>query len=314
MGILTITAIETGCFGACTNDDVPDQTYDFLVKQKELKDGLELYKPRFQIDNIYKLKCPLCKCNFSEEEKNKLRDIFNKGNEMKLLALIGDYNRELDIVNEIDNIEKLETIYNKIEEMAKIVEANRFYKHTCTKNDICKRTANQDVYIDLCLDSPKDTIAKGMKIDFNRLKTDENYKNNYLNDREILYVKSLLRQKKKEIEDEYRDEFEEMTFKKEQNMYEWSKRNIKDAYQRHLEFEGRKGPMDIKFEFQASNEWYKEKGTFKYSATKKKLLRYIENLTGQTINDNVIMQEREYEEFQQFILKREPDYAELLKI
>ena len=153
-----------------------------------------------------------------------------------------------------------------------------------------------------------------MKIDFNRLKTDENYKNNYLNDREILYVKSLLRQKKKEIEDEYRDEFEEMTFKKEQNMYEWAKRNIKDAYQRHLEFEGRKGPMDIKFEFQASNEWYKEKGTFKYSATKKKLLRYIENLTGQNINDNVIMQEREYEEFQQFILKREPDYAELLKI
>ena len=135
MGILTITAIETGCFGACTNDDVPDQTYDFLVKQKELKDGLELYKPRFQIDNIYKLKCPLCKCNFSEEEENKLRGIFNKGNEMKLLALIGNYNQELNIVNEIDNIEKLETIYNKIEEMAKIVEANRFYKHTCTKND-----------------------------------------------------------------------------------------------------------------------------------------------------------------------------------
>ena len=37
-------------------------------------------------------------------------------------------------------------------------------------------------------------------------------------------------------------------------MYEWAKRNIKDAYQRHLEFEGRKGPMDIKFEGKSTDD------------------------------------------------------------
>ena len=314
MGMITIMAIETGCFGACTIEDAPDPTYNFLVKQEDQKDGLELYKPRSSINYVSEIKCPLCKCPLSKEESQTLQNIFNNGNENKLLRLINDYNQEADNVNEIDNIKELEAKYNKVQEMAKIVEANRYYKHTCTKNDICKRTANQDVYIDLCFDSPKNLIAEAMKIDLNKLKNDENYKNNYLNERKITYAKNMLKKKKREIEDEYRDEFDEMMFEKEYNKYEWATRNIRDAYQRHLDFEGRKGPNDIKFDFNASNEWYKEKGTLKYSVTKKKLLNFIKNLTGQNINDNVIMQDSEYKEFQKFILEREPDYQELLKI
>ena len=69
MGILNITAIETGCFGACTNEEVPDKYYDLLVKQEELKDGLEVYKPKSTVYYASQIKCPLCKCRFPEEEK-----------------------------------------------------------------------------------------------------------------------------------------------------------------------------------------------------------------------------------------------------
>ena len=311
MGILTITAIETGCFGACTNEEVPDKYYDLLVKQEELKDGLEVYKPKSTVYYASQIKCPLCKCRFPEEERDIIQKMFNAGGEKTLSSIISDYNQETENVNKIDNIKELEVKYNKIKEMVKIAEDNRFYKHTCTRNEICKRTANQDVYIDLCYESPKD-FKKQLKIDFEKLKTDENYRNEYLSNKKIAYENNIKRMKRKQIEKEYIDEFEEMTFKKEKNMYEMTTRNIKDAYRRHEEFEARKDKMMIRSEFQASNEWYKEKGCFKYSATKKKLLNFVENLTGQNINDNVIMQDSEYEEFQKFILKRDPDYSEFL--
>lgn len=153
-----------------------------------------------------------------------------------------------------------------------------------------------------------------IKIDYNKLKTDGNYRNKYLEDKKIAQLRYQLIRKKKEIEDEYRNKFEAMTFKKEQNMYEWVTRSIKNSYQRHLDLEARKNEFEIKFPFPASNEWYKEKNTFKYSASKKRLLEFIENLTGQNINDKVSMESKEYKEFQKFILEREPDYADLMDI
>ena len=53
-----------------------------------------------------------------------------------------------------------------------------------------------------------------MKFDFNKLKTDENYKNNYLNNKKIAYEKNMLKIIKRIIEDKYRDEFEERCLKK----------------------------------------------------------------------------------------------------
>ena len=30
----------------CLNDNIPDENYDFLIKQEEQKDGLDVYKPK----------------------------------------------------------------------------------------------------------------------------------------------------------------------------------------------------------------------------------------------------------------------------
>ena len=99
------------------------------------------------------------------------------GNESKLLALIENYNREVDNDDKIDDIDELEYLYSKIKDMAEIVESNRFYKHTCTKNELCKRTSNQEIYIDLCLYSPQNNVENGIKVDFNKLKNDDIYRN-----------------------------------------------------------------------------------------------------------------------------------------
>ena len=312
MGCINIEEISATCNKIFTFDEVPDNNYDLLVKKDEQKDGLDVYKPKSIVYYASEIKCPLCKCRLPEQELEIIENILDVSSETKLKRLFNKYNQEADAANKIDNIKDLEAIYNEIQETVKTIEEKRFYKHTCIRNEICKRTQNQDIYIDLCFGEPKENIDKNLKVDLNKLKTDENYRNKYLSNKKVAYQKYMREQKISQIESEYQDEFEGMTFRKEQNKYEWATRTIKESYRRHCEIEDRKGPMEIRFEFQASQEWYKEKGTFKYSSTKKKLKRFIEDLTGQSINDNVTMQDREYKEFQKYIIEREPEYAELL--
>ena len=302
-----------GCFEDCSNENVPDETYNFLILQKEQKDGLEVYKPKSIINYVTQIRCPLCKCGMPSEEKTIIQDIFNKGNENILIYHIKKYNQEVDNDDKINDIGGLECLYNEIKNMAEILESNRFYKHTCTRNEICKRTSNQDIYIDLCFYSPKNRVENEIKVNFNKLKSDEIYRNNYLNLKKIAYEKKLMRKKRKQIEDKYIDEFEEETFKLERYQYELAKRNITIEYQNYLRFENAKDPYFPRFEFDASVEWSREKGNLIYSGSKKKLLGFIENLTGQTIYDNICMGDYELFEFQKFILKREPEYYELLK-
>ena len=151
-----------------------------------------------------------------------------------------------------------------------------------------------------------------MKVDFNKLKNDEEYRNNYLREKEVAYNNFIREKKRKQIENEYIDEFNDYTFQKERSMYESTIRNIKNNYQNHIRIENMKGPYEITFPFPASNEWYKEKNVFKYSGNQKRVLNYIVNLTGQNINDNITMGKNEYKEFQKFILERDPDYEDYL--
>ena len=301
-----------GCIDDCSNENIPDETYDFLIKQKEPKDGLEVYKPKSTISYVSQIRCPLCKCRISTEEKTIIQDIFNMGNESKLLALIENYNREVDNDDEIDDIDELEYLYSKIKDMAEIVESNRFYKHTCTKNEICKRTSNQEIYIDLCLYSPKNKIKNGIKLDFNKLKNDDIYRNNYLNAKKILYEKKLKREKRKQIENAYIYEFEEITFKLERDKFELAKQKILIEYENYLRGQSINSPYNVRFEFDASLEWFKEKRNLIYTSSKKKLLKFIEKLTGQTIYDNLNMPDDEFFLFQKFIIERDPEYYELL--
>ena len=312
MGILTMTAISTGCFGACTKEETPDMSYDFLVKQEDKKDGLEVYKPKSRITHSFQIKCPLCKFNLPKEERTILQDIITNSSENKLDSLFSKYNEEADSADKIDNISDLGKIYNQIQEMAKTVEAKRFYKHTCTRNEECKRTENQDIYFDLCFVSPQESIAKNLKVDYNKLKTDENYRQNYLDNKKIAHEKYIRTQKRKEIEDEYRSEFEDYTFLKERNLYEEVKRNFKFLYEQHLQNEERKGPYEIRFEFQASSQFALRKNDLKYSGSQKRFLNFVRDLTGQNIYENITMGNREYKEFQKFILERDSEYADYL--
>lgn len=197
MGVITGLAIATNCFGACTKEDVPDKDYDFLIKQENQKDGIDLYKPKSTINYSYEIKCPLCKIMLASEERQKIQNILSTGSERLLDSIIKDYNKEADSVDKIDNIDKLEAIYKKMEEIAKTIEEMRFYKHSCTRNDICQRKENQDIYIDLCFNSPQEKMEKDLKVDLNKLKTDENYKNKYLSDRQIAYENHIRRVQKR---------------------------------------------------------------------------------------------------------------------
>ena len=44
----------------CLSDNIPDESYDFLIKQEEQKDGLDVYKSKQIIKFYSQIKCPLC--------------------------------------------------------------------------------------------------------------------------------------------------------------------------------------------------------------------------------------------------------------
>ena len=95
-------------------------------------------------------------------------------------------------------------------------------------------------------------------------------------------------------------------------MYEEVKRNFKFLYEQHLQNEERKGPYEIRFEFQASSQFALRKNDLKYSGSQKKFLSFVRDLTGQNIYENITMGNREYKEFQKFILERDSEYADYL--
>ena len=201
-------------------DDIPDQSYDFLILKEKKKDGLNLYKPKETLFNSFKIKCPLCKLKLSKEEYDAIDNKLNTANEQHLFDLIYKYNQETNSLFPVDNISTLENIYNEIKEYSRNLEENRYFKHTCINNKLCQRLNNQDIYIDIVHSSILNSIDYNLDIDINKLKNDENYKNNYILNREIKYNKYLKQQQKEEIENKYRKEFEEITFQKEQLYYE----------------------------------------------------------------------------------------------
>ena len=123
----------------CLNDNIPDENYDFLIKQEEQKDGLDIYKPKQMIQYAEQLKCPLCKVHLSKEEYSEINNILFTRCEKDLINKIYEYNREANSVVKINNIAELEVKYNKEQDFIKVIETNRYYKHTCKNNDICQR-------------------------------------------------------------------------------------------------------------------------------------------------------------------------------
>jgi hypothetical protein len=312
-----------GCGTSLTKENIeklkyiPDKNYDFLIKKQEQKDLLDIYKPKNIVRFSSEIKCPLCKIILSDEENSIIENKLNIGGECKLWNLINDFNKDLhnewnkvDSPEKIDNISELENIYNQIQNYFKIIEENRFYKH------ICKRTNNQEIYIDLCTDYFKDNLEKILYVDINKLKLDKNYKNKYLESRRISYFNYIKQMKKKEIENKYKDEFESITLRKDEQRLEFCKYSIQNQYEDDL----RRKQQAINTEYcheiiivtSASQFFSLKERSLLYSAAKKKLKEFIENLTGENIYHKIYIEPYEKEEFKAFILEREPEYSELL--
>ena len=192
------------------------------------------------------------------------------------------------------------------------MKENRLYKHTCKNNELCNRTNNQDVYIDLCsIDNLDDYFENNLKININKLKNDLDYKKEYLKKKKIKNNEYAKKQRKKEIEQKYKSDFEEYTFKKE--AYEFNL--IKSSIENQLNYEASQSEIsNINLRTFAQNFWYNNQSKLKYSISKKKLKAFIENIRGQTLYEEVRMSKYEYKEFQKYILEREPVYRELMNI
>ena len=311
------------CESSSSNEEkksLPDINYDFLMKKEIQKDGLDVYKPKNCISSSSQIKCPICKCNLLEEEYIMINNQLNLANENYLLQLINNFNDEVKSPYKIDNINDLEIIYNQIRECAKAIEDNRYYKHVCTNNELCQRNENQEIYIDLCSLSNLDNFQNILSIDIDRLKTDENYRNKYLNEKAVIYDIYTKKQRKYQIEEKYRPEFERNTFEKEQYDYERITMLIKQIYEDDLArakmiYPNIPGMIPFDYNPNPSGFWYAHETNFKYSGTRKKLKKFIEDLTGENMYDVIVVMEKwEYEEFQKYILEREPDYEELINI
>lgn len=305
------------------HNDIPDQSYDFLILQKNQKDGLDVYKPKEKIVGSFQIKCPLCKLKLSKEEYDTIDNILFTANEQKLFDLMVKYNNETNTTYPVDNLSILESIYNEIKDYSRIIEENRYYKHTCINNKLCQRLNNQDIYIDICYSSNLNNIEKNLDIDINRLKIDENYRNNYISNREIKFNNYLKKQRKEVIENKYRKEFEEITSLKEQLDYQVSINDInyriEQCHQRNEFFKSydlnNNGHLNrIEEEISAEGLWYTYEYKFRYSGSRKKLKNYIEDKTKQSIYfPDIKMKNWEYEEFQKFIIQREPEYSEFMR-
>lgn len=312
-----------GCSTSLTKEEIeklkyiPDKNYDFLIKKQEQKDSLDIYKPKNIVNSSSEIKCPLCKIILSDEENSVIENKLDIGGEYKLYSLINNFNRDshnewnkVDSPEKIDNISELENIYNQIQNYFKIIEENRFYKH------ICKRTNNQEIYIDLCTDYFKDNLEKILYVDINKLKLDKNYKNKYLESRRISYFNYIKQMKKKEIENKYKDEFESITLRKDEQRLEFCKYCIQNEYEDDLRRKQQAYNTEYCHEIiivtSASQFFLSNEKNLLYSASKKKLKEFIENLTGENIYHKIYIEPFEKEEFEAFILEREPEYFELL--
>ena len=321
MGVISLIYTGAVIYGQCcgkesiqTNDGLRDLKYNTLVKQEEKKDGLDVYKTNKILNSSKDVKCPLCKFSLSQEENNAIDNILKNGY-FKFRDICYEYSR-VDYINLTDDIlEKLESIYEKLEEPKKYIEENRYYYHLCTRNAECQRMETQAIYIDLIDKDVGFDFDSFLPYDHKKLRTDPEYRKKISQERTEAYNKRMNQIRIKEIENAYRAEFEDYCIEVEDSRIYKAKTGIKFNY------DCRAKPGDIGYqtpEELARSLWDINERYVFYSACKNILLNYIIQLTGESpfkISGitRIGMSDREYHDFQEFIKKRNAEYAELLK-
>ena len=199
-----------------------------------------------------------------------------------------------------------------MDEPKKKLEENRYYKHICTKNQICQRNTDQAIYIDLIKQEVNYDFDNLLNYDHKKLRTDQNYKDDIIKKRTNKYNLEMKKQRKKELERIYLPAFEAYTIKKEDTGIYRAKTDIKFSW------DMRPKPGDFMYnenqKVTARGLWLTSNYHVHYSASKRLIMKYIQQLTGEDISFSygIGMSPNEYKEFQDFIIERSSEYSTLI--
>ena len=177
------------------------------TKLREKKNDLDIYRSnlhRFSIEKTFP--CPICG---KSESNEKINTILENGPN-KLLKL-DEESFKLIINKEIvDIFEQLEFIEKQRENILETYNEKRYYKHTCEKKKV-------SCYIIIYneKDDKRNSYFWETEYEYSKWKNDENLKNALIKERKETYDKIQREKKIKKINDEW----EEITFKMEEEIY-----------------------------------------------------------------------------------------------
>ena len=177
------------------------------TKLREKKNDLDIYTSnlhRFSIEKTFP--CPICGKSESNEKINTILE-----NGPNKLSKLDEESFELIINKEIvDIFEQLEFIEKQRENILETYNEKRYYKHTCEKKKV-------SCYIIIYKEKTdkKNRYFWDTEYEYSKWKNDENLKNALIKKRQETYDKIQREKKIKKINDEW----EEITFKMEEDIY-----------------------------------------------------------------------------------------------
>ena len=285
-----------GCLCSCMFSSLAVQHY---CKLHDKKNGLDIYKSNFGKFSVSKtFPCPICDNYESSEEIN----IILENGPNKLYKLNEEVFRLIVNYEIVDIFERLEIIEKQKEDILNTFNEKRYYKHTCKK----KKVSCYIIIYDEKTYKISDIFYIDEKYKYSEWKNNEYIKNSLLNERqkkyEELQKKKAEKQKEEKIQ-KIKDEWNEITFKREEDVYNKAlqivEKKIKyySSIPRESEFGNTMDLLDI-YDF--------VKDYFKYLSGKWRIMQYISKYAKlfQFAKDFLIfepkMTQSEKEEYTQF--------------
>ena len=235
------------------------------------KDGLDIYKYRYNIDRLKNFTCPFC--NEIEYDISEIEDLKKKGPEV-IKELKKSYedliksNTKDDAGEEtVDIFNQLEEIQNKIDDYSNHYDENRFYKYKCEKE-------NKNCYL-IIYEYPKnrffeiyeyDFTLEDKRYEYSQWKNNENLKKTLLEERE----KNIIKKKMDKINQQILSEWNEITCAKEYDEYLDATKKIKQK----AEIERYRWP-DYGKELDLNDLYNNYSGNLIYSGSLYELCQYI---------------------------------------
>ena len=193
-----------GCLCYCMFSSLAVPSY---CKLHDKKNGLDIYKSNYGKFSVRKtFCCPICDKYESAEEIN----IILENGPIKLYQLKEELFRLIINYEIVDIFERLEIMEKQKEDILKTFDEKRYYKHTCEKKKV-------SCYIIIYKEKTdkKNRYFWDTEYEYSKWKNDENLKIALIKKRQETYDKIQREKKIKKINDEW----EEITFKMEEDIY-----------------------------------------------------------------------------------------------